>query len=205
MFTNSKDAIKSRMIRNASGIWGYPDSQDINSFDPIVGMIIGALTEEIYNISGEIKKTDARIVEKLFDLLINQEVFTQFPAHALARAKATQPQVIVSELYQFNFVKKIPKTIDEETVYDNKTIFFTPASEMKLFKGEVKYFAAGNQIFEFSEQVKEPLGIADTRNVPDLSKFHIGLKLDNNIDKLDGGTVLQFAFRLKVENKQYKR
>jgi hypothetical protein len=197
MFTNSKDAIKSRMIRNASGIWGYPDSQDINSFDPIVGMIIGALTEEIYNISGEIKKTDARIVEKLFDLLINQEVFTQFPAHALARAKATQPQVIVSELYQFNFVKKIPKTIDEETVYDNKTIFFTPASEMKLFKGEVKYFAAGNQIFEFSEQVKEPLGIADTRNVPDLSKFHIGLKLDNNIDKLDG-----LSLMLSVKNKQ---
>ena len=58
------------MIRNASGIWGYPDSQDINSFDPIVGMIIGALAEELYNISGEIKKTDARIVEKLFELLI---------------------------------------------------------------------------------------------------------------------------------------
>ena len=76
MIANSKDAIKSRMIRNASGIWGYPDSQDINSFDPIVGMIIGALADEIYNISGEIKKTDARIVEKLFDLLISQDVLT---------------------------------------------------------------------------------------------------------------------------------
>jgi hypothetical protein len=47
MLESSKDAIKSRMIRNASGIWGYSDSQDINSFDPIVGMLIGALAEEI--------------------------------------------------------------------------------------------------------------------------------------------------------------
>lgn len=197
MFTNSKDAIKSRMIRNASGIWGYPDSQDINSFDPIVGMIIGALTDEIYNISGEIKKTDARIVEKLFDLLINQEVFTQLPAHALAWAKATQPQVTVSELYQFNFVKKVPKTIDEETIYNDKTIHFTPASEMKLFKGEIKYFAAGNQIFEISGHVKEPLATTDTRNIPDLSKFYIGLKLDNNIEKIDGLSLMLF-----VKNKQ---
>ena len=197
MFTNSKDAIKSRMIRNASGIWGYPDSQDINSFDPIVGMIIGALTDEIYNISGEIKKTDARIVEKLFDLLINQEVFTQLPAHALAWAKATQPQVTVSELYQFNFVKKVPKTIDEVTIYNDKTIHFTPASEMKLFKGEIKYFAAGNQIFEISGHVKEPLATTDTRNIPDLSKFYIGLKLDNNIEKIDGLSLMLF-----VKNKQ---
>ena len=32
-----------------------------------------------------------------------------------------------------------------------------PTSEMKLFKGEIKYLAAGNQIFEISDQVKESL------------------------------------------------
>ena len=87
MPANSKDAIKTRMLRNASGLWGYPDSQDINSFDPIIGMIIGALAEEIYNITDEVKKTDARVVEKLYDLLINQNVFAHIPAHALVRAK----------------------------------------------------------------------------------------------------------------------
>ena len=132
----------------------------------LLGMIIGALAEEIYNISGEIKKTDARIVEKLFDLLINQDVFTHFPAHALVRAKTTQPQVIVSESYQFNFVKKIPKTVNEETVYNNKTICFTPTSEMKLFKGEIKYFAAGNQIFEISGPGKRTFGKCRYGNYP---------------------------------------
>ncbi len=194
MLADSKDAIKSRMIRNASGLWGYTDTQDINSFDPIVGMIIGALAEEIYNISGEIKKTDSRIVEKLFELLINQEVRTHFPAHALARAKIIQPSVIISESYQFNCIKKIPKSVNGETVYDNKTIYFTPSSEQRLFKGEVMYVAAGNQLFEVSDQGKETLVNAVTGTVPDYTKLYIGLKLDKQIDKIDG---LSFVFLVK--------
>jgi hypothetical protein len=197
MSANSRDAIKTRMLRNASGLWGYPDSQDINSFDPIVGMIIGALADELYNISDEIKRTDARVVEKLYELLFNQNVFAHFPAHTLVRAKPVQPQVIVSESYQFNFIKKIPKTINEETVYNNKTICFTPTSEHKLFKGEVKYFAAGNQIFEISDQVKESLANVNTGTIPDFSKLYIGLKLDNLIDKLDG-----LSFMFSVNNQQ---
>ncbi|OFY72447.1 MAG: hypothetical protein A2V46_00345 [Bacteroidetes bacterium RBG_19FT_COMBO_42_7] len=202
MLANSKDAIKSRMIRNASGIWGYQDTEDINSFDPIVGMIIGALAEEIYNVSEEIKKTDARIVEKLFDLLINQDVFTHFPAHALVKAKTTQPQVSISELYQFNFIKKVPKTVKEETVYTNKTICFTPTTELRLFKGEVKYFAAGNQIFEILDQVKEPLANAEKGIVFDFSRLYIGLKLDNTIDKIDGLS-LMFSIKNKLNEGRF--
>jgi hypothetical protein len=197
MSENSKDTIKTRMIKNASGIWGYPDVQDISSFDPIVGMLIGSLTEEIYNIYEEIKRTDARIVEKLFDLLINQETFNQFPAHAIARAKPTQPQITVSELNQFIFQKKIIVKNDEETAYSNKNIYFTPASEMKLFRGEVKYFAAANQFFEIRDSAKESLAIADTKILPDHSRLYIGLKLEANIEKFDG-----LSFLLTVKNKQ---
>ena len=197
MSANSKDAIKNRMLRNASGLWGYPDSQDINSFDPIVGMIIGALAEELYNISGEIKRTDARVVEKLYELLFNQNVFAHLPAHALMRAKTIQPRTTVSDSYQFNYIKKVPRTINEETVYNNKNICFTPTSEQKLFKGEVKYFAAGNQIFEIMDQAKESLANFNTGSIPDFSKLYIGLKLDNQVDKFDG-----LSFMFSIRNKQ---
>jgi len=197
MLANSRDAIKSRMIRNASGLWGYPDSQDINSFDPVVGMLIGALSEELYSIAGEIKMTEARVVEKLYELLFNQNVFTHFPAHALVRAESIVPQVIISESYQFNYVKKISKTINDETVFTSKTIGFTPTSEISLFKGEVKYIVAGNQIFETSAQRKELLFNSDTGTMPDFSKLYIGLKLDRLIDKIDG-----LSLMFSVKNKQ---
>lgn len=41
MIADSKDTIRSRMIRTASGLWGFTDAQDVNSFDPVVGMILG--------------------------------------------------------------------------------------------------------------------------------------------------------------------
>ncbi|MFW6257797.1 MAG: hypothetical protein ACOC11_03335, partial [Prolixibacteraceae bacterium] len=89
------------MIRNASKIWGYPDIQDINSFDPVLGLIIGALAEEIYNISGEINKADARVVDKLLEVLFSRNLFTHFPAHGVAQAKPIQGQVKLNDFYQF--------------------------------------------------------------------------------------------------------
>lgn len=56
MIADSKDTIRSRMIRTASGLWGFTDAQDVNSFDPVVGMILGALAEELYAVYTEIKK-----------------------------------------------------------------------------------------------------------------------------------------------------
>ncbi|MDD4109755.1 MAG: hypothetical protein PHH93_13655, partial [Prolixibacteraceae bacterium] len=85
------DTIKARLIKSASRIWGYPDVQDINSFDPVLGLIIGALAEEMYNISGEIHKADSRVIGKLLELLFSQNIFTHFPAHAVACAQPLQP------------------------------------------------------------------------------------------------------------------
>lgn len=197
MLTDSKDSIKSRMIRNASVLWGFQDTQDINSFDPIVGMILGALAEEIYNVSEEIKKTDSRIIEKLLELLTSQSVFASFPAYALARAKPTQSRVNISELYQFSYEKKISVTQNEETVFNSKTIFFTPTSEIRLFKGEIKYLAGGNTLFEISDQVKEPLTVFDRGTMPDYSKIFIGLRMDTLIDSIDGLSLL-----FSIKNKQ---
>jgi hypothetical protein len=202
MFPNSKDAIKSRMIRNASGIWGYSETEDINSFDPIVGMIIGALAEELYNISGEIRTTDARIAEKLFDLLISQDIFTHFPAHAILRAKPTQPKVILSDKYQFNYIKKLTKTINEETTFTNKNIFFTPTCELTLFNGEISYLATGNQIYKISDHTKEPLANSYIDSIPDFSKLYIGLTIDSLIDKLDGLS-LMFSIKNKEEEDRF--
>ena len=76
MPTDTIDAIKRRMIQNASKIWGYQDIQDINSFDPVLSLLIGALAEELHNVSKEINKSDARVVEKLLELLFNQNIFS---------------------------------------------------------------------------------------------------------------------------------
>lgn len=193
----SRDIIKERMIRNASSAWGYGETQDINSFDPVVGMILGALSEEIYNLSGEIKKTDARIIEKMLDIIMSPEVFSNFPAHAIASAKAALPQISINEAYQFSVDRKLPEKINEETVYSTRTVFFTPTAGFRLFRGEVMYMASGSMFFGFPDhEIKTLLPSSSIREEPDFSKLYIGLKLDAGIDKLDG---LSLMFSAKTK------
>ena len=199
MIADSKETIRSRMIRTASGLWGFTDAQDVNSFDPVVGMILGALAEELYAVYTEIKKTDSRILGKLQDILFNQHGYNHMPAHGIARAKPLQPRVAIGETSQFCHTRKITRSINKETKYENKSIYFTPTTEIHLFRAEVKYLAAGEQLFEISEQYKEPAGTASSHIPSDLSKLFIGIKADPLIDRLDGLT-LMFA----LKNKQYE-
>ena len=53
------------MIKNASRLWGFQDTQAENSFDPFVGLILGALASELTKVSNEINSTESRILEKL--------------------------------------------------------------------------------------------------------------------------------------------
>ncbi len=197
MLNETKDTISSRMIRTASGLWGFTDTQDVNSFDPIVAMIFAALAEELYKISVDVKKTDARLVEKLHELIFSQQEFTHSPAHALAKAQPQHARVEISEKNQFYYRMKVPVTIGKETVYQDKDIFFTPTSVSNLFKADVKYLAAGKQFFEIADRVKEPIAEWDSSVQADYSKLYIGLQIDNLLDKLDGLS-LMFSTRNRI-------
>jgi len=108
MAIDSVDTIKRRMIRNASKLWGFHDSQDINSFDPVLGLILGALAQELHHLNNEMSTSEGRIVEKLLELLFNQSVFTHFPSHGVARANPTQARVNINQFYQFYAEKSQP-------------------------------------------------------------------------------------------------
>jgi hypothetical protein len=197
MLNETKETISGRMIRTASEVWGFSDTQDVNSFDPLVAMIFAALAEELYKISVDIKKTDARLVEKLHELIFSQQEFTHSPAHAIAKAQPQQARVEISENNQFYYRMKVPATIGKETVYQDKDVYFTPTSVSNLFKAEVKYLAAGKHFFEIADRVKEPIAEWDSSLPADYSKLYAGLQIDNLLDKLDGLS-LMFSTRNRI-------
>lgn len=196
MLKESKESIKRRMIRNASRLWDFTETQDVNSFDPIVGMIIGALAEELYNISGEIKKTDSRIVEKLLELLFSQNlIFTHFPAQSLVKLKPTQAKVTINDSYQFYYTKKFQKT-DTDT-FETKDIYFSPTGKFTLFDGNIKYLIAGKSLYEIGEEeFKEPITEALPEKAIDYSKIILGLELNDQIEIPD-----QLSLYFHVKNK----
>ncbi|NMC37620.1 MAG: hypothetical protein GYA41_04785 [Bacteroidales bacterium] len=73
---------------------------------------------------------------------------------------------------------------------------------MKLFRSEIKYLYGGNQLFEISDQIKETLAIIKSGIMPDFSKMYIGLKLDANVDKIDGLS-LMFSLKDKTNEERF--
>lgn len=201
MLKDTKETIISRMIKTASGLWGYSDSQDINSFDPVVSMIFAALAEELSKLNTDIKKTDARLSEKLFELLFSKHEFTHSAAHAIIRAKPQQARVGISEFNQFVYKLKIPKTLGNETVFENKDICFSPTGPINLFKAESRYILAANKLFEVNGRTKELLAESEMSPDINMSSLYVGFSIDHLVDKLDG-LPLMFSMSNKLSEEK---
>jgi hypothetical protein len=194
MAVDSIDSIKRRMIRNASRIWGYSDVQDINSFDPVLNLIFGALAEEIRNVSREIYQSDARIIEKLLDVLFSKNMFTHFPAHAIATVKSYQPRSYVNEFYRFYFTKNIVKDEGRGEQTERKNIWFTPTGNFAIFNAEMKYLLFGEEMYEISGRFKDVIARKESYGENSRSKLVFGVRFDQPAELLDGLS-LYFSFK----------
>ncbi len=184
------------MIKNASRLWGFVDTESENSFDPIVGMIIGALASELDKLSGDINDSDSRIVEKLVELLTPEPVTGPMPSHSILRAQPVQPVFEIYPEFQFYLYKKL-KNPNDPSKSEEKTIFFSPAGNYKLFNARIDYFATGTKIFEMQDEgFKEMLMQAEqSRRLPQ-SSIWMGISMDSNIESLEG---MSIYFNIKSE------
>lgn len=185
------------MIKNASRIWGFTDTEAESSFDPLVGMIMGALSNELDSISDDINNTESRIVEKLIQLVTPEPITGPFPAHAILRADPILPVFDVTPGHQFYLYKKF-KSLTDPTKTEEKSIFFSPSDTFKLIKGSIRYIASGTKIHEFlKEGYKEIRAEAIRGKSLPLSSFWLGIDLDEEVESLDG---LRIFFDLRSDH-----
>lgn len=187
------------MIKNASRLWGFQDTQAESSFDPLVGMILGALSDELAKLSIEINNTESRLLEKLVELLTPEPLTGPLPAHAILRAKPVDSVFVIDSSYQFFVNRKF--VVPGESTAIEKPVYFTPTGKYKLFDGQLKYMVAGSKIFVYqAELYKEIIGMARPGKTIDASTFWLGLEMGESIDSLDG---LSVCFDLR--NEAYER
>jgi hypothetical protein len=201
MPVDSVDSIKRRMIHNASKLWGYPDVQDINSFDPVLNLLMGAFAGEVHRVSQEINQSDARIIDKLLEVLFSRNMFSHIPAHALANAKPLQARVTVNEFYRFYLSRELQNG-DGRKDSDRKNIWFTPAGSYSLFNGEVKYLIAGKNLYQTDGRYKDIVAGVSMHGRESGSSLLLGIRLDPLVDLLDGLS-LCFSFRSPVDDDRF--
>jgi hypothetical protein len=150
----SKDKIKSRMIRNAAQIWGFQEPQSENSFDPLVSLLLGACAFELEKISSEIINSESRIIERMVNIMTPHPITSPRPAYAVAYSRPFKKGAKVKPEYQFYTDIKVSDRYEKKA--EDKQIFFSPTGTFSLTDGRVRYIAAHKRIYEIvDEQYKD--------------------------------------------------
>ena len=192
----SKERIKNRMLKNASRTWGYHDTESESAFDPLVGMLMGALAFELEQISGEIHNSESRVVERLVQLLTPEPVVGAYPAHGVLTSQPHQPSFEILPSNQFYMGRRVKNAIDP-TRTEQQNIYFTPAGRYKLFNGSVKYIATEKTLFEIDKEgYKDAVSESVASLVRSQQKVWIGLQFGSELESIEG---LSLFFDLRSE------
>ena len=194
----SRNHIKTRMLKNAAKAWGYPEAEAENNFDPLVSMLLSACSIELEKISGEIDGSRARVLERLVQLLSPDALTGALPAHSVACATPVENKLQLKEDDQYYISRKLPGLSDnDEPIW--KDIFFSPTGSFQLNKAAVRFMATGNMLYRISNGINKEM-IAQAEAGKDLPANTLWLGIDEPTVSLKN-TLFYFDLR----NEAYKQ
>jgi len=188
----TKEAIASRMFRNAARQWGLNDT-NMDNFDPLVRLLIEACALEIYQLSNQIETVQERMIEKLARLLTPQVYIIPKPAHSILHARSIDPESILSRSMQFFYHKKIASK-PNGPLDSNLDVFFSPTGAYKVIDGDIKFIASGDNIYIVNDSyLQKEIFLRSARTIPYRTMW-LGLDLNQYVQDI---TNLSFFFDLK--------
>lgn len=173
----SKEAIKARMLQNATKIWGL---KSIHSLDPFVVLLIDAFSSELFKVSNEVQSVNSRILEKLAKMLTPSMYTYPKPAHAIAFGVPEVATELLPGHSEF-FVKKQFASTTKAVSDVHIEIPFTPVDNIALNKLQVTILLAGQTCYAMDEhQNKIPVA-----RLPEYVLPHNKLVLGIDVSKYD--------------------
>ncbi len=157
----SRDHIKTRLLKNAARAWGYSETEAESNFDPLVSMLLAACSAELEKISGEIEASRGRMLERLVQLLSPDALTGALPAHAVVCATPVEDKLEIKEDTQYYTPRKV-QGLSENEESQWKDIYFSPTADFRLTKASIRFMATGNTLYQVSNPIsKEVLAHAE--------------------------------------------
>lgn len=156
IFFNSKEEIRTRMLRNAMDYWG---TTNINDIDPMVKLLIEALSTELFNVSNDVKNLESRVLSKISRILASDYLTSALPAHAVIKAQPIEAREMVN--VNNHFIYKRPSTTENAKAEDLQ-VFFSPAGELELFNANIRYTASGRNVYEYDDAMHRSVSLTAT-------------------------------------------
>jgi hypothetical protein len=190
LFFTSKEEIKGRMLRTAMDFW---NTTNVNDIDPLVKLLIEALSSELFNLSNDVKNLENRVLNKISRILASDYLTAPLPAHALLKGIPVENTEILSIKNHFIY-KKVASPDAGKTTQEPLDIFFTPIGENKVFKAEIKYTFNGRQIWEHTQDMqKNPIINPLPQAFIDNNTLWVGIETDPKLNTLqDAGIYFEW-------------
>lgn len=189
----SKEVIKNRMYRHAMNYWGV---KKVENLDPLVKVLLEALSSEIFGLSHDIETSQHRILDKIANMLTPDILVSVRPAHSVIHAFPRDiPKYSIDT--DSGFFADIPRNkgqiVEEYSFY--------PLRRTGIYAGDVCRMICNGDIFNMdSTMTKELIYHAPYEMRGKFTRTAwIGLQLAPEIYKLDD---LSFYFELPYREKK---
>lgn len=179
---DSKEIIKNRMLKHALNYWGIRNAEDV---DPVVKLILDAISNEMYNLGNEIAETQSRILEKIADLLSPDFLTLPTPAHAVLHAMPAEPSEWLTPASSFFMNKKIA-TRANEAPDSNVELNFTPVAPIKIFNARIAAICTPTNLYTYDEDYAKQLMARSRNRMTEENILWLGVTVNKEITELNG-------------------
>jgi hypothetical protein len=182
-----KEIIKSRMFKSATSIWGV---RNIDSFDPLVKLLIESLASEINKLSNELENIEARLLERIAGVLTPDVLMTVRPSHLILHAKPAESSAVLKKTSGFYYKTKEAAA----------NISFYPADDFNLVKGDIKSIISARKVYTIDNNKSKEICARSVRKSEKFTnKLWIGLDFHHSVTSVQN---LSFYFDLpNIEKK----
>ncbi|WP_417940320.1 hypothetical protein [Flavobacterium sp. RS13.1] len=172
-----QDRIKDRVLKRAARSWGFSDVEMETSFDPVVSMMLNALSYELEKVAHELEDSKTRVVERVLEIMFPEVTAGVKPARAILHALPIENGMKVSLQNQMSASRRI-HNIYNPLAPITKEIALSPTLEVKLSSAEIKYVAYERNLFETSNLFYKD-AIRDYKHSLPSGVVFLGIELTN--------------------------
>ena len=172
----NKEQIRNRMLKYAAAFWGIKKAEN---FDPVVKLMLEALSNELYMLGEDFTAIETRLLEKTARILTPDILTSALPAHGVVHASPIEPGYLITKesgMYYENdlLTQKLSAG----------SISFYPACDTLLHKADVEYMVCDDILYQVDHTLsKTMIARAETR-MPARTVW-VGLAVDDSLTDLE--------------------
>lgn len=174
---------KARMLKNIIRLWGIKNTDEL---DPLVRILVDALSGEVYKINQDVLNFDKRILEKMAQIMTPVSLSLPNCAHSIMHALSNESVEIISSKTSFLYTSK------QQSNNLLKNIFFTPVVDTQIIDARVQYIYSNNSLYECNG-LDKILKNKKLKEAFDAREIWVGIKINSEIDFLNK---IHFYFQL---------